>query len=309
MNLNKVHVVTSYFNPVRYKSRKKNHLKWLRYWKRSGIEPWVVEVQLGIRPFEVTEKDNPRHLQLRSLNELWHKEAALNELVKRLPRDWQVVVSSDNDVVSLQKGKKWLNDILHAHQSYEIVQGFQSALDLGPHGQTLHKHDGFVYSYLTERPFTRVYSGWHPGYCWSYTKKAWNAIGGLIDFAIVGAADDHMAKSLIGRGKDSLPTGLHPDYRTLVLDWEQQAKETKLDLGYVTHTIKHWFGGPKPARNYWGRWDILKALPNGDKAFSPIADIKRDWQGLWQLNDSSTRRRDLIRRYLRTRREDSCDIE
>lgn len=309
MDISRVHVITSYFNPVRYKSRKKNHIKWLNYWKRSGIEPWVVEVALGNRHFEVTESDNSKHLQLRSLNEIWHKEAALNEMVKRLPRNWEIVVVSDNDVVSLQKGKKWLKDIWNAHQSYEIVQPFQNALDMGPHGQTLHRHEGFVYSHLSEKPFSRAYGSWHPGYIWSYTKKSWNSMGGLIDFAIVGAGDDHMAKSLIRRGKDSLPTGLHEDYVKLVLDWEAQAHETKLDLGYIPHTIKHYFGGPKVARKYWSRWDILRKLDNGDKAFSPIEDLKRDYQGLWQINDSSLLRRDLIRKYFRTRREDSCDIE
>lgn len=304
MDISKTHVITTYFNPVRYKSRKKNHLKWLRYWKRSGIEPWVVEVALGSRKFEVTDKDNPRHLQLRSLNEIWHKETSLNLLVQRLPRDWQYVITSDNDVVSLQKGKKWITDIVHAHQSYEIVQCFQSALDMGPHGQTLHKHDGFIYSHLSEKVFTRVYGGWHPGYIWSYSKKAWNAMGGLPDFAILGAGDDHAAKSLIGRGKDSVPTGLHPDYKRLVLDWEAQAHEIKIDVGYVPHTIKHWFGGPKVARKYWSRWDVLKKYQ-----FSPITDLKRDWQGLWQLNDRAIGLRDDIRKYFRSRREDSCDIE
>jgi len=303
MDLSRTHVITSYFNPVRYKSRKKNHLKWLAYWRRSGIEPWVVEVALGNRHFEVTDTTNPKHLQLRSLNEIWLKENSLNLLVQRLPKNWEIVVTSDNDIVSLQKGKKWLKDIWHAHQSYEIVQPFQSALDLGPHGQTLTKHDGFAYSHIVGKPFTRVYGGWHCGYIWSYTKKAWNAMGGLPDFAILGSGDDHAAKSLIRRGKDSIPAGLHPDYKMLVLDWEQQALETKLDLGYIPHTIKHYFGGPKAARFYWSRWDILKKYQ-----FSPITDLKRDSQGLWQLNDRCTEIRDEIRKYFRNRREDSCDV-
>lgn len=306
MDLSKVHVLTSYFNPVRYKSRLKNHKKWLRYWKRSGIEPWVVEVQLGNRKFEATEKDNPHHLQLRSLNEIWHKEAALGLLAQRLPRDWQVAFFSDNDVVSLQKGIKWLGDIWHAHQSYEIVQPFQSALDIGPHGQTLHKHDSFAYCWIAGKEFSRQYGGWHPGYGISFTKKAYNAIGGYqsIDFAILGSGDDHLMKALIGRAKDSLPTGLHPEYRRLIMDLEEQCKETKIDLGYVPHTIKHYWGGPKAARRYWSRWDILKK-----HQFSPIGDLKRDWQGLWQLNDRAIGLRDDIRKYFRLRREDSPDCE
>ncbi|WP_250481359.1 hypothetical protein, partial [Caballeronia sp. GAOx1] len=39
---------------------------------------WVCEVAYGNRPFAVTEKDNPFHIQLRTESELWHKENALN---------------------------------------------------------------------------------------------------------------------------------------------------------------------------------------------------------------------------------------
>jgi hypothetical protein len=198
MQLDKIHVLTSYFNPVRYKSRLRTHKKFMEYWAKSKIDPWIVEVAIGNRPFQVTNKCNPRHLQLRTLNEIWHKENSLNLLVQRLPRDWQYVCIVDNDVQSMTSGKKWLEETVHQLQHYEVVQMFQSALDMGPFGQTLHKHDGFVYSYLAGKEFSRAYGGWHPGYCWAYTRSAWNAIGGLIEGAILGSGDDHMAKSLIG---------------------------------------------------------------------------------------------------------------
>ncbi len=304
MELDKIHVLTTYFNPIRYKSRVKAHEKFSRYWNRAGIEPWVVEVAFGTRPFMVTDKCNPRHLQLRTINEIWHKEQSLNLLVQRLPRDWKYILITDNDVQSMEKGNRWLSEVVNQLQHYEVVQAFQNALDMGPFGQTLFKHDGFVYSYLSGKPFSRIYGGWHPGYCWAYTRKAWNATGGLLSGAVLGSADDHMAKALIGRGKDSLPTGLTPEYRMMVEVWEQHAEELKKDIGFVTTTIVHRFHGPKSARKYWSRWEILKK-----NQYDPYRDLKMDWQGLYQLGDRSLKLRDQIRGYLRSRREDSIDIE
>lgn len=303
MDISKAHVITTYFNPIRYKSRLKVHKRFMKYWRKAGIEPWVVEVAFGNRPFQVTDPCNPRHLRLISLNEIWHKESSLNLLVQRLPRDWKYVLAVDNDVRCMESGKKWVTETVQELQHFEIVQMFQNALDMGPFGQTLHKHDGFVYSYITEKKFSRMYGGWHPGYAWAYTRKAWNAIGGLIDGAILGSGDDHMAKSLIGRGKDSLPTGLSQEYIDMVDIWEERAREIKKDIGYVTTTIVHDFHGPKSARKYWSRWDIIKSCK-----YNPERDIKRDWQGLYQLNDNKPKLRDLIRGYLRSRREDSNDV-
>jgi hypothetical protein len=45
----------------------------------------VVELAFGNRPFEVTDPDNPRHVQVRSGHELWHKENLVNLGVARLP--------------------------------------------------------------------------------------------------------------------------------------------------------------------------------------------------------------------------------
>jgi hypothetical protein len=37
-------------------------------------------------------------------------------------------------------------------------------------------------------------------------------------------------------------------------------------------------------------------------------DIKRDWQGLWQLTDRKIRLRDELRAYFRSRDEDSTGV-
>ncbi len=179
MDLSKFHVVTMISNPVRFQSRYRLFGEWLAHMRAAGVEPWVCEVQHGTRPFAITDSCNQRHLQLRTWSELWHKENALNEIVARLPHDWQYVAWIDADL-QFQR-PDWLLETAQQLQNYRIVQMFQSAVDLGPTGEALHTHNGFVYSYLMGRSQGKGYSHWHPGYAWACRREAWDAMGGLVD--------------------------------------------------------------------------------------------------------------------------------
>ena len=45
-----------------------------------------------------------------------------------------------------------------------------------------------------------------------------------------------------------------------------------------------------------------------DNKYDPVADLKRDWQGLLSLDRRRTKLRDDIRKYFRARNEDSIDL-
>lgn len=304
MKLKKFHVVTMLTNPVRYKSRTRLYKKFAETMKRQGIDLWTVEVAFGQRKF-VTDKNNPRNLQMRSVDELWQKESAINLLVQRFPDDWEyvAVVDADIDFIQYPCGG-WLKEAWHQLQHYEVVQMWQSAIDMSHSGGVMQTHMSFMYAYLHGIPHKGTYAQYaHPGYAWAYTKKAWNGMGGLIDWAILGSGDHHIACSLIGRGADSVPSDLHPEYLKRTKAWEANALATiNKDVGYLPTTIRHNFHGPKKSRGYWSRWDILKQT-----GFDPDLDLKRDHNGLWQLTDRNPSLRDGIRKYFRSRNEDGID--
>jgi hypothetical protein len=68
--------------------------------------------------------------------------------------------------------------------------------------------------------------------------------------------------------------------------------------------VNHYFHGEKKDRNYNNRWRLLVQMN-----FDPITDLKKDTQGLWQLQDDGTERfinlRNGLREYARLRTEDS----
>src|SRR5215467_7229677 len=69
-----LHVVTVVTNSCRYSSRYHLFEKFEKMVLDAGAQLWVVEAAFGNRPHVVTKADNPRHTQLRTWSELWHKE-------------------------------------------------------------------------------------------------------------------------------------------------------------------------------------------------------------------------------------------
>ena len=117
-----------------------------------------------------------------------------------------------------------------------------------------------------------------------------------------------MAKAIVGRRGStfSIPAS-SPGYRKAVIDWQDRAQLLRQNLGYVPGTVLHHWHGRKAGRKYWDRCKILT-----DSQFDPTVDLKRDWQGLYQLADHNESRsillRDSIRSYFRARNEDGIEL-
>jgi hypothetical protein len=305
-------------NPVRYASRYRLYRLFEKHVKDSGAVLLTVELAFGERPFEVTEPCNPLHVQLRSGHELWHKENLINIGIGRLPADWRYVAWVDADIQFARAD--WVQETLHQLQHHAFVQMWSHAQDLGPNHEPINTHLGFAYCHNTGIPWSKSGAGygarsasapyhyWHPGYAWAARRDAIDATGGLIDWAVLGAADMHMAKCLVGRASEGTAPGIHPNYARRLNAWQETAERLiRRNLGHVPGLINHYWHGKKAQRFYWDRWKILV-----QNQFDPDIDLKRDWQGLYQLVDHGTPRsiglRDGIRQYFKSRNEDSIDL-
>jgi hypothetical protein len=303
----KLHVIAVISNPIRYTSRYALFRKFEQFMLREPLVQFhVVEQAFGRRPFEVTDSSSANHLQLRTYDELWHKENMVNLGVQRLPADWKYVAWIDADI-EFQR-KDWVTETLQQLQHFMIVQMFQTAVDLGSTGETMGVHNGFAWSYLSGKPRPKKqasgysYPHWHPGYAWAMRREAWEALGGLYDVSILGSGDHLMAWSLIG--ENMLPDSMSDGYKKSLADWQGRAvRLINHDIGFVPGTIVHFYHGHKSNRKYQSRWQILER-----SKFDPFLDLKRDWQGLYQLDTDGSARmiglRDDIRQYLRVRDED-----
>lgn len=295
----KLDVVAVISNPGRFKRR---YQLFQEFCERMRKEPRVrlttVELQQRGRPFQTNAT-----IKLRTVSELWYKENLINIAVQHLPHDWEYVAWIDADVEF--QNKRWVHETIERLQTNHIVQLFSHAVDLGYRNETLQVHTGFAYQYVNGETYRGGKYGlfWHPGYAWACRRSAYDAIGGLLEFAILGSADTHMALAFIGLVERSLNHQLHKNYKELCRIFQERCeKHIKRRIGYVHGTLLHHFHSDKKNRKYCERWKILT-----DNKFDPLRDIKKDSNNVWQLEDDRIELRDQIKRYFRQRNEDSID--
>jgi hypothetical protein len=305
MRADLLHVVTSRFNPMRYSVPERIFESWAQHMMAAGVNLTVVECQLGDRPF-VNDLSGVTHIGVRSRTVMWVKENLINIGISRLPQDWKYVAWIDSDVFF--RSKTWASDTVHALQQYEFVQPWATAYDLGPNDQHLAAHTSFGKIWHERQPIIQGpnagnsnYQFAHPGYAWAATRGALEISSSLIDTAILGAADHHMAMALIGRVSDSVPSNCTAGYKRPLYQWQDRVMpHIGANLSYVPGTIEHIWHGPKARRAYVSRWDILTKY-----AFDPYVDLKRNVWGVGELTGNKPDMRNAIDAYFRQRDEDS----
>lgn len=280
---NTLHVIGVITNPMRYHSRLRLFREWYKAMEATpNVKVYVVEAAFGDRQHEVTEAGNPCHLQLRIYQEIWHKENLINLAVKRLlPHNWKYMCWSDCDV--FQAHDSWALESIHQMQHYSVIQPWSDCIDLGFHGNILHHFQSFCYIHRLGVPKqchpSQPYKYAHSGFMWACRRDFWEAVGGLLDWSILGSADHHCAFGLIGEIKNSIHDRMGENFKRLAKEWEHRAyRFTKGHLGFVKGRIEHRFHGKKASRKYRERWALLI-----ENSFDPVNDLTYDPQGVITL--------------------------
>jgi hypothetical protein len=315
----KLAVVTAIANPARYRSRYRLYRQFAEHVAQSGADLYTVEVAFGSRPFEITEAGHSRHIQLRSGHELWFKENALNIGISRLPADIEYIAVVDADFTFARPD--WVQETIQQLQHFAAVQMFNHVAYLDVNENIMVSREGFASlwsrgSFLNsgrgqfrKKVYAARYDGagsWGPpGGAWAFRRSTLNGIGGLIDYCILGSADFFMAYGLIGKLEMAIPHGYGKPFADDLLAWQMRAmRAVRSNVGVVPGTVLHHWHGSMQERNYHTRESILI-----NNQYNPLRDVKRDIQGLWQLEDDGSERfinlRDDIRSYFRVRNEDA----
>lgn len=338
-----LYVVTPIFNPVRWKSRWKLYQRFQKHIVDVGGILYTIEAAFGAREHALVgaphkeESDTPmlageagsdckhddarrathRYIRMRVRDELWLKENLINVAVSHLPSDWKYVAWIDSDVMFTRPNI--IGETIHQLQHYDFVQMFSHAQDVGPDYRVLSDRPGFIAwhlaggklpspGYYYEGKRARQFAGVYSGLAWACTREAWDNVGGLLDVAVHGGGDWHMAFALLGEGMASVRRDVHPGYKRRVQQWQHFCDQhVRRNVGCVSGTITHFFHGKKVDRRYADRHELLAVTQ-----FNPDTDLKRDAQGLYQLVDDGSERfiwlRDGLRMYARMRNEDSVDV-
>jgi hypothetical protein len=313
-----LYVIAVISNPVRFDARDRLFEEFVERTERMpNVQLVIVEHAFGNRPFKMTQPNNRFHVQIRGdeNHELWLKESLINIGVRYLPQNWKYMAWVDADIQFIRPD--WAKETIHALQHYAVVQPWSHSLDLSPTQEIVENEWGnavdksFCAAWVDGdfKPSTEGYGEGslraprsHYGYAWAIRREAYNAIGGLIDWLVTGSADYHMALAFAGLPFTAEGT---PGYmRNLNVFADRCNRNIKKNIGYVPGTILHSWHGRKKQRGYISRFDVIK-----NSEFDPDIDLVRDWQGLPVLTGDNLILRDGLRKYFRSRNEDSIDTQ
>ena len=297
----KLHVIVVVSNPCLFATR---YILMKEFINRIEIEEknvnlYIVELAYKNQKFIITDKNNKRHLQLRTECPLWHKENMINLGVKYLlPDNYKAFAWIDGDIEF--ENNTWALDTLKIlNGTKDIVQLFSHCVDMNKNKLTMRVFNSAGYQYTKQKQYCGTGENyWHPGYAWAISRKAYEKIGGLYELGILGSGDNIMLHCLLKNGINSVKKNYNEDYVKSVVEYEKKMKNMR--FGYVPGVIRHHYHGSKKNRFYHERWEILIK-----HQFSPYTDIKYDDIGIIVPTDNfSEEFKEDIVNYFKSRNED-----
>lgn len=305
-----LYVVGVISNPVRYHSRYRIAREWIKAMAcTAGVHLTLVECAYGDRHHElrdVCSEVGCDYVPLRTNSEIWIKENMINLGMRNVFVKYPAArYLSWIDADVFFNDPNWAKETVQQLQHFEVVQPWSDAVDLGPNGNIFQHFRSFGYQHQRGMPKQMhpdqyYYQYAHSGFAWACTKRFWEAVGGLPDFAILGSADHHAAFGMIGEVDHTIHRSMCPSFFRRLREWQARAvRVTKNQVGFVAGFLKHLFHGPKKRRYYRERWDILKG-------FDPDTDLMYDDAGLIQLCAKPDLEQ-AIMNYNRSRFEDSIE--
>jgi len=272
----KLNVIIVVSNPCLYKRRYKLFNEFIKRFEdeETYVNLFIVEMIYKDQKFIVTDKNNKKHLQLKTDTPIWHKENMINLGVKYLlPADYKAFAWIDADLEF--ESNTWALDTLKIlNGCKDVVQLFSHAVDMNHDETSLNCFNSLGYSFAKEKPYiTSGLDYWHPGFAWAITRKAYEKMGGIYDKGVLGAGDAIMALAFVGKVNKMSNPKYHTDYNNSMKEFQERSRG--LRLGYVPCVIRHHYHGTKQNRKYVERSKIIIT-----HLFSPLLHLTYDEKGI-----------------------------
>lgn len=271
--MNELIVITTYFNPCRYATRRNNYDLFMAGMRRAGVTCITVECAFGNEEFELPS--SLEVIQVRSQTLLWQKERLLNLASSWLPRSCKYVAWLDCDI--LFDNPQWARDLANVLKHRKVVQVFETCLRLergNVQGGTPDIANSFA-SVMQKRPDSlnagRYDLHGHTGYGWAMHREIFDTLG-LYEAAVSGSADHFMAHAIFGDYNFCITNALKRDERQIghLKDWGNRFHlMVQGSLGVVPGRIKHLWHGDSVNRRYFLRMHEIT-----DLGFDPWTDLK-----------------------------------
>jgi len=270
-----------------------------------SLEPniilYIVELIYDNQGFQITEANNPKHLQLKTKIPIWSKENMLNlGLEKLLPRDWKAAATIDMDIEF--ESPSWALDALKVLNNPEptVAQLHSHLLDMNKEENPMTIFQSFCYQQYLKKTYgltANQQSYEHPGMNLALNRIAFDKMQSLYELSILGSGDYNLMLSFIGKADITINKQL-VEYHKSLIEYQSHIKNFKIT--FVPGVIKHFFHGSKINRKYVERNTILL-----EHNYNPYKHVMRDKQGiLIPTPECPQKLLDDIMTYFKERNED-----
>lgn len=268
-------VITTYFNPCGYATRRTNYDLFMKGMKRDGITCITVECAFGDDPFELPESLDVHRVRAKTL--LWQKERLLNMAASWLPADCKYVAWLDCDIVF--ENPNWGRDLVSTLKRHAVAQVFETCLRLEKGnvvGEVPDISESFA-SVMSKTPEVlnagRYDVHGHTGYGWAMRREIFDQVG-LYEGAVSGSADHFMAHAIYGDYNFCITNALKHDPRQIshLKAWGKRFYDmAQGSLGCVPGQITHLWHGDAVNRRYFLRMHEIT-----DHGYDPYTDLKME---------------------------------
>lgn len=277
-------VITVYYNPCGYKSRRSTYDTFMLTMRSSGINVLTVECAFGQDPFELPV--SPDVIKIRSNSLLWQKERLINIGASYLPDECKYVAWIDCDVVF--DNPNWAIETAELLSGpYTVVQPWETCLRLEKDNRTTQTPDrsasfaAVTGSDLSTMDCGRYDRHGHTGYAWAIRREIIDAVG-LYEYAVSGSADHFMAHAIYGVYGFCVENALKHDPHQInhFKRWgDLFYTYAQGKLGAVNGEIKHLWHGCLDRRDYFRRmWKITEYGYHPETDLIAMPGKSLEWQ-------------------------------
>ena len=266
-------VVTAYYNPCNYQSRRRNYEIFRETLIQAGIPLLTLECAFRNQPFNL--KPSLDVIQIRSNSLIWQKERLINLGISYLPESCKAVAWLDCDL--LFRNPNWAVETETLLEEVPIVQCFTTVNRLENRFDSQCRGDICrSFADITPKDPRVLNTGHfddhgHTGYGWA-ARKDLLLKHGLYEHAIIGSGDHYIAHAIFGDFRGfciKLSTCESPDLLDHFQDWASALyDDVQGQVAAVSGEVMHLWHGDLDNRQYLKRHRDVAKL-----GFNPYEDL------------------------------------
>lgn len=283
-------VITSFFSYAQNSYAIKRYKEFKENLHRQGVNLYTVELAFNDQEYLLGEDV---YLRYRSNTILWHKEALLNSLVKRLPPFVSKVAWLDSDIFI--QDDDWALKAERMLDSYNLLQigGHfrflkESVLDSGNwdmEERSSMKTIGWAYVNDPDKNCDFKYH--HVGLGWAANRTFFEDVG-LFDYDVTGTGDTityFSSAGLMEQNETAWISNFYENNSPSILPYLNEYKykayeHVQGNISYLDTEVNHRYHCPVERRGYYSRMDLLKGI-------NYQQDLLRDKNGLLEWRSES----------------------